>query len=104
MENGLQAYIISDSHAEKSAVALSVQTGSWEDPNEYPGVAHFLEHMLFMGTEKYPDESSYDSFIKEHGGSSNAFTEDLHTTYLLEVNTGAFPEALDRFSSFFKEP
>lgn len=39
------------------------------------GLSHYLEHMLFMGSEKYPDENEYDSFLAKHGGSSNAFTE-----------------------------
>lgn len=39
------------------------------------GLSHYLEHMLFMGSEKYPDENEYDSYLTKHGGSSNAFTE-----------------------------
>lgn len=104
LDNGLEAYLISDPDAEKSSTALVVKTGSWEDPKEYPGIAHFLEHMLFLGTKKYPDESEYDRFITEHGGMANAFTGDGITGYLLVINPNAFPEALDRFSRFFKEP
>ena len=104
LSNGLEAYLISDPVLEKSAAALIVNTGSWEDPAEHPGLAHFLEHMLFLGTKKYPEESSYDSFIKDHGGQDNAFTADLNTVYLFEIDHQAFAEALDRFSQFFKEP
>ena len=39
------------------------------------GLSHYLEHMLFMGSEKYPDENEYDAYLAKHGGSSNAFTE-----------------------------
>lgn len=39
------------------------------------GLSHYLEHMLFMGSKKYPDENEYDSFLTKHGGASNAFTE-----------------------------
>lgn len=39
------------------------------------GLSHYLEHMLFMGSTKYPDENEYDEFLAAHGGSSNAFTE-----------------------------
>lgn len=104
LSNGLEAYIISDPVIEKSAAVLIVNTGSWEDPIEHPGLAHFLEHMLFLGTKKYPEESSYDAFIKANGGLDNAFTDDLYTAYLFDVDHQAFPEALDRFSQFFKEP
>lgn len=104
LQNGLEAYLISDPLADKSAVALTVKTGSWEDYPEYPGIAHFLEHMLFLGTRKYPKESEFDYFISEHGGLTNAFTENDFTGYMFSVDTTAFPETLDRFASFFKEP
>lgn len=104
LENGLQAYIISDPNIDKSSASLTVKTGSWEDPIEAPGIAHFLEHMLFLGNKKYPNESEYEGFITEHGGQFNAFTSNDFTGYVFTVDNAAFPEALDRFSSFFKEP
>lgn len=104
LENGMQIYLVSDPLAEKSAAALSVNTGSWENPPNHMGLAHFLEHMLFMGTKKYPIESSYAKFIEQHGGRTNAFTSGNYTTYLFDINTPSFEEALDRFSQFFKEP
>lgn len=39
------------------------------------GLSHYLEHMLFMGSEKYPDENEYDAFISNNGGMANAYTE-----------------------------
>lgn len=68
------------------------------------GCAHFLEHMVFMGSEKYPDENYYDSFITSHGGSCNAFTEGEYTTYHFDVSTKHFAEALDIFSHCFVHP
>lgn len=104
LRNGLQIYLISDPHVDQSGAALSVNVGSWMDPVEFPGLAHFLEHMLFLGTAKYPDESSFEAFITEHGGMTNAFTTDDFTSFMFSVDNAAFEESLDRFSSFFKEP
>lgn len=104
LNNGLEAYLISDPNADQSGAAMTVKTGSWEDPKESPGMAHFLEHMLFLGTKKFPGESEYERYIFEHGGTTNAFTSNEFTAYLFAINHNAFPEALDRFSSFFKEP
>lgn len=104
LENGLEALLISDPKADKSAVTLSVRAGSWEDPEEYPGIAHFLEHMLFMGTKKYPNESEYSRYITENGGATNAFTASHFTSYMFSINNNAFDEALDRFADFFKTP
>ena len=55
LPNGLKLLVISDAAADKSAAALTVFRGSFHDPKERPGLAHFLEHMLFIGTEKYPE-------------------------------------------------
>ncbi len=51
--------MISDPNTDKSASSLDVHIGSAYDPKSYQGTAHFLEHMLFMGTEKYPAENDY---------------------------------------------
>lgn len=104
LDNGLEAYLISDPSVDKSSAALTVLVGSWDEPKDTPGLAHFLEHMLFLGTKKYPKESEYDRFITEHGGLANAFTTSDATSFMFEVENSAFPEALDRFSNFFKEP
>ncbi len=104
LENGLEAYLISDPAAPKAGAVLTVEAGSWYDPEDHPGLAHFLEHMLFLGTEKYPTESDYDRFIRENDGLSNAYTADDYTLYLFSIAPKALPEALDRFSYFFKKP
>lgn len=104
LANGLEAYLISDPDTDQSGAVLSVRVGSWEDPIEYPGMAHFLEHLLFLGTKKYPEESGYQRFITEHGGIANAYTTHFYTSYMFSIENGAFEGALDRFSHFFKDP
>ena len=88
----------------QSAAGLTVLSGMWEDPVEYPGMAHFLEHMLFMGTQAYPNESEYSRFISDNGGETNAVTSTDKTIYMFSVNNAAFEGALDRFSHFFIDP
>ena len=104
LANGLVALVVSDPTADKSAAALDVNVGSADDPVERPGMAHYLEHMLFLGTEKYPDPGEYDRFITEHGGFSNARTSFAHTTYFFEVDAEHLEGALDRFAQFFLAP
>lgn len=74
------------------------------DPVEIPGIAHFCEHMLFLGTEKYPDENGYSSFLSKNGGSSNAATYPDVTKYYFDVVPEKLNDALDRFSQFFISP
>lgn len=104
LDNGLEAYLVSDPEATKSGAALTVQVGSWDEPEEHPGLAHYLEHLLFLGTEQYPDESEYERYITENGGITNAFTTNDATSYLFTVENSGFEGALDRFSSFFHSP
>ena len=59
----------------KSAAGLCIGMGSFSDPEELPGLAHFLEHMVFMGSEKFPSENGFDSFVNKNGGFDNAHTE-----------------------------
>jgi insulysin len=104
LANGLEAYLVSDPGVDQSAAGLAVEAGSWNDPKEYPGLAHFLEHMLFMGNEAYPKEFEYMQFITDHGGKVNAYTASDRTVYMFSINNDAFAPALDRFSHFFIDP
>eukprot|EP01018_Ginkgo_biloba_P000447 Gb_03820 [translate_table: standard] len=88
----------------KAATAMCVGVGSFSDPLDAQGLAHFLEHMLFMGSTEYPDENEYDSYLSRHGGSSNAYTETEFTCYHFEVNRKFLKSALKRFSQFFISP
>jgi insulysin len=104
LANGLEAFIVSDPGIQQSAAALAVEAGSWNDPNEYPGMAHFLEHMLFMGTKAFPNEFEYMQYISDYGGLVNAYTASDRTVYMYSINNDGFEGALDRFSHFFIDP
>jgi secreted Zn-dependent insulinase-like peptidase len=104
LENGLRALLVSDPAAEKAAASLDVYVGSASNPVDRGGLAHFLEHMLFLGTEKYPDSGEYARFISEHGGSRNAYTGFEHTNYFFDIDANYLPDALDRFAQFFISP
>ena len=96
--------MISDPETHESGAALAVGVGSWSDPEDRPGMAHFVEHLLFLGTEKYPEEEGYTRYLDEHGGSRNAFTMADRTVYMFSVNNDGFLGALDRFGQFFISP
>lgn len=104
LPNGLRVLLASDRRFNKSAAALVVNVGQIDDPPDSEGLAHFLEHMLFLGTEKYPSEDEYRRFMRSNGGYNNAYTASDHTNYRFEVRHEALPEALDRFAQFFIAP
>ena len=60
--------------------------------------------VVFLGTEKYPDETEYSKFLSQHGGSSNAYTAGDHTNYYFDVTPKNLEGALERFSQFFIAP
>ena len=104
LNNDLKVLLIRDAKFNKSAASLVVGVGSLSNYGTRQGMAHFLEHMLFMGTEKYPGVDEYVQFISDNGGWRNAYTTVDHTNYFFDVNHDALEGALDRFSQFFVAP
>jgi len=104
LPNGLRVILVSDPATDRAAAALDVSIGSRHDPPEYRGLAHFLEHMLFLGTRKYPEAGAYQRYIQQHGGSNNASTGYEHTNFFFEIDRGHLEGALDRFAQFFVAP
>ncbi|MEH6468610.1 MAG: insulinase family protein [Porticoccus sp.] len=104
LPNQLQVLLVSDKKADKAVAALDVFVGSSHDPVQRQGLAHFLEHMLFLGTDRYPEADEYQAFISQHGGRHNAYTSFDHTNYFFDINPGDLEPALDRFSRFFVAP
>ncbi|KFG36557.1 peptidase M16 inactive domain-containing protein [Toxoplasma gondii GAB2-2007-GAL-DOM2] len=95
LPNHLSVWLVSDPAADLASAALDINVGSYFDPPPVEGLAHFCEHMLFLGTEKFPDETEYSNFIKQHGGCTNAYTEHTHTNYHFSVA----PEHLEGVST-----
>jgi insulysin len=96
--------LIHNPESNKSAAALAVNVGHFDDPNHRQGLAHFLEHMLFLGTKNFPDGSEYQKFIKKHGGSNNAWTATEHTCFFFDIGYQNFSAAIARFGEFFTMP
>ena len=101
LSNGLKVLLISDPETNKSSAALGVNIGYLVDKKDAQGLAHFCEHLLFMGSEKYPDENEYYDYLAKNGGDSNASTSKDRTIFYFDVSNEAFEGALDRFAQFF---
>lgn len=105
LENQLEVLLISDTATTMSGASLIVNIGSFQEQKMgIYGLAHFLEHMLFMGSKKYPKENAFFEYIMGHGGYTNAFTTNRHTCYFFNINTIQFEQALDIFVQFFIDP
>lgn len=104
LNNQLRVLLISKPDSDKAAASMNVAVGSSANPKDRAGLAHFLEHMLFLGTEKYPQADEYQSFIRSHGGGHNAYTSQENTNYFFDVSAEHLEPALDRFAQFFVAP
>ncbi|KAF2845137.1 a-pheromone processing metallopeptidase-like protein Ste23 [Plenodomus tracheiphilus IPT5] len=128
LQNQLEVLLIHEAGTDKASAALDVNVGSFSDAPDMPGIAHAVEHLLFMGTEKYPEENAYNKYLTSHGGYSNAFTAATSTNYYFELSypssanskapspdtaAAQLPESkdksplwggLDRFGQFFISP
>ena len=103
LDNGLDVLLVQSQYP-RAGVTLDIQIGSGDDPETFPGLAHFLEHMLFLGTEKYPQPDGYQTFIRENGGDYNATTGLDHTNYFFSIDAAQLPQAMDRLAHFFIDP
>ena len=91
LPNGLRVLLCSDPAAKKAAAAMDVQVGWMSDPRELAGLAHFCEHMLFLGTSGFPEEGDFERYVAAAGGSNNAYTDSEETCYYFDVSAGALP-------------
>ncbi|CAM9916972.1 unnamed protein product [Scytosiphon promiscuus] len=104
LSNGLEVVLVSDPYTEQAAASMFIRAGHMQDPPELAGMAHFHEHMLFLGTEVFPEEGEFENFLTQHGGSSNAYTATESTNYYFDVKSSHLKGATDRFAQFFQTP
>jgi len=103
-KSGLRVLAVHDPEAEKSAFSVAVEAGSLEDPADFQGLAHFCEHMLFLGSAKYPDKEAFSKQLALFGGTHNAYTSSEETVYFNEIGNEGFEKGLDIFAQFFISP
>ena len=104
LKNKLKVCVLQNKNLKKSAASLCINTGHYADPNSTLGLSHLLEHMLFLGSLKYPNENFFQNLIKSNNGYVNAWTSNEKTVFYYDVNNQAFYKTLDVFSDFFKNP
>lgn len=105
LPNGLNIMLINDLDTTISCATMCVGSGSLSNSDiGVDGLAHFLEHMLFLGSKKYPDPNAYSSKVAEYSGDTNAYTDMDHTCYYFSSSSDGFAEILDIWAQFFINP
>ena len=101
LKNGLRIITVPQKETQTATVLILVKTGSKYETKEISGISHFLEHMLFKGTEKRKGPLAVAEELDSVGGEFNAFTGEEYTGYYAKVNHLYFDIALDWVSDIF---
>lgn len=104
LANEMHVLLVHDEKAPKSLIGVALPIGSLDDPDSQQGLAHYLEHMVFMGSKNYPQPDGLSEFLSKNSGSYNASTAPNQTSFYLEVDNGEFTGALDLLSDALAEP
>ena len=90
--------------SDTSYVSLSVRAGHFYDPEDCQGLAHLLEHMLFMGSRHFPKPNAINSYIEQHGGSINAWTGTEYANYHYHCDGNKIIQTLPAFANMIRQP
>jgi len=104
LPNGLRLGFIQLPAGSQAAAVVRVNAGAHDAPGEYPGLAHFLEHLLFLGSQAYAPTQSLMPFVQGCAGQLNASTRERHTDFFFQVPAAAFGEALKRLLDMLARP
>ncbi|MHC8397273.1 pyrroloquinoline quinone biosynthesis protein PqqF [Pseudomonas sp. LB3P93] len=104
LANGLRVTLRHAPDLKRCAAALRIFAGSHDVPLAWPGLAHFLEHLLFLGTERFPTGQGLMAYVQGHGGQVNARTSERTTDFFFELPPQAFTDGLERLSDMLAHP
>ncbi|KAK0420704.1 hypothetical protein QR680_014837 [Steinernema hermaphroditum] len=104
LSNGLKVILVSHPYCAFAFASMSVKAGSFADPDDLPGLAHMCEHLLSMGTEKYPAENDFFKFVSKTMGTYRAETDWDWSNYYITTRPHHLEETLDRLVDTFVSP
>ena len=104
LANGLRVCLRHAPRLKRCAAVLHVAAGSHDVPLAWPGLAHFLEHLLFLGTEHFPAGEGLMAYVQRHGGQVNASTRERTTEFFFELPVPVFADGLARLADMLAHP
>ncbi|MFC5698738.1 pyrroloquinoline quinone biosynthesis protein PqqF [Pseudomonas sp. GCM10022186] len=102
--NGLRVRLLQRPGARLAAALVDVAGGSHDEPAGHPGLAHFLEHLVFLGSQGFPPEDGLMPFVQGLGGRVNASTCPRRTRFFCEVPATHLEQALARLLDMLANP
>ncbi|KAJ1607021.1 secreted insulinase-like peptidase [Cryptosporidium canis] len=94
---GIKVLLVSDSTMLESAFSFGVGCGYYQDPDNLAGLAHLMEHVVFLGSQENPNPVGWDEFLLKKGGVSNAYTSADSTVFYILSS----PKELDSIIGYF---
>jgi len=104
LANGLRVVLVHAPDSARAAALVRVAAGSHDEPTEYPGLAHFLEHLLFLDSASHRSEQRLMPWVQGRGGRLNATTQARTTDYFFEVAASDLAGALARLVDMLARP
>lgn len=104
LDNGVEIILVHQPDARHAAALWRVDAGSLHEPDDWQGLAHLLEHMLFRGSASFPDTQRLMSWIPAQGGRLNASTRLSQTAYFFEVPADLLEPGLLRLTDMLVAP
>lgn len=104
LRNGLKVCILPRQGSQIISAVIAINCGSQSDPSDKAGLAHFLEHVLFCGSNRFPKKNDFDRNVRQREGRSNGATSYHYTTFEVELPSGTEEFALRCLKHLVFEP
>lgn len=104
LDNGLRIFLVHDQHTPKSAAAITINSGQFNDPIDCQGLSHLLEHSLFLGNQQYPAPNALMTYLESSGGSINAQTGTEFTSYFMDMPTAEAHCCIEQLGAMLIKP
>jgi predicted Zn-dependent peptidase len=104
LKNGLRVVCVEMPHLHAAEMAIYLKVGGRNDPPGREGLSHFLEHILFRGTDEFPSSLAIEAAFEIIGGAPNAATDAESTYYYSRVHPDSIKRGMEIFASMLIKP
>ena len=104
LDNGLRIVCVAMPHLHSTEMAIYLKVGGRNDPPGREGLSHFLEHILFRGTEDFSSSREIENAFEAIGGTPNASTDADSTCFYSRVHPGHIRRGMEIFASMIMRP
>lgn len=101
LPTGLRVMFVPLKEAQTATISITVKAGAEYETKDISGMSHFLEHMFFKGTKKYPHYKKISVLLDSLGASNNAYTDYERTKYYIKSDSRHLETTIDVISEIY---